>query len=195
MRHIRDFLVFLWYNLQTMAYPYTQNLNFPFKEWKVNSYKFRKSSSYDGVFWGNHLGEDCNVRAGTIIKTIGRGKVVYSALHASEKSPKQGGHRNWGNIIIIAHKHPSRKVFFSIYGHLGKRLVKKGDKVEEGQKIGRVARAWSRPNGWWEDAHLHLAIYFGPWRGKVLPGYWKEGNKRVRLENWVVPTDFIVKYQ
>jgi murein DD-endopeptidase MepM/ murein hydrolase activator NlpD len=195
LRPAKDFLFFLWYSLQTMAYPHTPNLNFPFKEWKANSYKFKERCSYDGIFWGEHLGEDCNTKAGTIVKTIGRGKVVYSALHASKESTKQGGRRNWGNIIIIAHKHPTGKVFFSFYGHLGKRLVKKGDRVEEGQKIGRVAPAWSQSNGWWEDAHLHLAIYFGPWRGKVLPGYWKESDRKILLEDWVAPTKFILKYQ
>jgi len=52
---------------------------------------------------------------------VGRGKVVYSACHPGSKEK-----RNWGNVIIIAHKHPkTKKVFFSLYGHLAERLVKK----------------------------------------------------------------------
>jgi len=76
---------------------------------------------YDGIFWGKHLGEDCNTRAGVKVMAVGRGKVVYSACHPGSKEK-----RNWGNVIIIAHKHPkTKKVFFSLYGHLAERLVKK----------------------------------------------------------------------
>ncbi len=180
-----------------MAYLYTPKLDFPFKKWEVNSYKFKERCIYDGIDWGLHLGEDCNIKAGTIVKSIGRGKVVYSALYASKKSPKQGGHRNWGNIIIIAHKDPkTRNVFFSLYGHLGKRLVKKGTKVELGQRIGIIAPAWTQENGWWEDAHLHLAICIAPFKqGKSFPGYWKERQGRTKLEYWRGPTLFIKNYE
>lgn len=180
-----------------MAYLYTPKLNLPFKEWKVNSYRFKQRCEYDGKDWGLHLGEDCNIKAGTVVKSIGKGKIVYSALHTSKKSPKQGGHRNWGNIIIIAHKNPkTRKAFFSLYGHLGKRFVKKGNRVKLGQKIGTIAEAWTRENGWWEDAHLHLAIcLIHKWQGKVFPGYWKNKDKRTKLNFWVSPTKFIGDYK
>lgn len=180
-----------------MAYAYTYKLDFPFKKWRVNSYKFKQRAVYNKKDWGLHLGEDCNVKAGTTVKSIGKGKVVYSALHASKKNPKQGGYRNWGNVIIIAHKNPkTRKVFYSLYGHMGKRLVNAGDKVDLGQKIGAVAPAWSQKNGWWEDAHLHLAICFCPeWKKKVFPGYWKKGQKRTKLNYWLSPTKFIKNYK
>jgi murein DD-endopeptidase MepM/ murein hydrolase activator NlpD len=179
-----------------MAYLHTPQLDFPFKKWKVNSYKFKERCIYDKVDWGFHLGEDCNVKAGTIVKSIGRGKVVYSALRASKESPKKGGYRNWGNIIIIAHKNPKTKnVFYSLYGHLGKRFVERGDKVELGQKIGIIAKAWTQNNGWWEDSHLHLAVCFAPFKqGKVFPGYWKEKQGRTKLKHWKAPTAFIKNY-
>ncbi len=181
-----------------MAYPYTPKLDFPLKSWKVNSCKFKQQDTYDGKDWGLHLGEDCNIKAGTYVFAVGRGKVVYAALHATKESPKRGGYRNWGNIIIIAHKNPkTKKVFFSLYGHLGKMLVKKKDRVELGQKIGTVARSYSQANGWWEDAHLHFAICFAPaWRGEVLPGYWREEvKKRTKLRYWTKPTEFIKNYK
>lgn len=184
------------YYVGNMAYPYTPKLNFPFADYKVNGDKFGKRCRHDGIDWGVHLGEDCNIRAGTRVKAIGRGKVVYSALHASEKSPKRGGKRNWGNIVIIAHKHPrAKKVFFSLYAHLGKRLVEKGSKVSPGDVIGVVGRAWSQENGWWEESHLHLGVYLGPWKGVVLPGYWKKDEKRTRFKDWVEPSKFIKSYR
>jgi len=179
-----------------MTYLITPKLDFPFKNWKVNSHKFKQRCFYDGIDWGLHLGEDCNIKAGTIVKAIGRGRVVHSALYATKESPKKGGYRNWGNIIIIAHKNPETKtIFYSLYGHLNKRLVKEGDKVDLGQKIGTIAKAWTQENGWWEQAHLHLAICDAPLKqGKVFHGYWKEPEGKHKLRHWVSPTIFIESY-
>jgi murein DD-endopeptidase MepM/ murein hydrolase activator NlpD len=174
-----------------MAYPHTYKLDFPLKKYEVNSYKFKQKCTYGKVCWGVHLGEDINIKAGTAVKSIGRGKVVYSKLHAGTQKKA-----NWGNIIIIAHKHPkTRKVFFSVYAHLQNRLVKKGDRVELGQKIGTVAKAKTAQNGMWQDAHLHFAIYTGPWKNKVLPGYWKKGTKLTKLFFWQAPAKFIKNYK
>lgn len=102
-----------------MAYLYTPKLVFPLKNYKVNSYKFGENCSYDGVYWGIHLGEDVNCKTGTKVRSCGRGKVVYSRKHSGSKKG-----RNWGNIIIVAHKNPkTKKVFFSLYGHLKRRNV------------------------------------------------------------------------
>lgn len=186
-----------YYKIETMAYPFTPELDFPLKNWQVNDTKFLEPQAYSGVDWGLHLGEDCNIRTGTPVKAIGRGKVVYSALHAPQKPPLTEGKEgsNWGNVIIIAHKNPStKKVFFSLYGHLGKRLLKKGDRVKRGQKIGEVAKGWSRENGWWKKSHLHFAIYAGPWKGEVLPGAYRKGAEgRTKLEDWIAPTEFLLR--
>jgi murein DD-endopeptidase MepM/ murein hydrolase activator NlpD len=180
-----------------MAYLNTPKLDFPFEKWEVNSCKFKERCVYDGIDWGLHLGEDCDIKPGTTVKSIGRGKVMFSALCASKESPKKGGYRNWGNIIIIAHKNPRTKnIFYSLYGHLGERLVEQGDKVELGQKIGTIAPAWTQKNGWWEDAHLHLAICIDPLKqGKSFPGYWKEPQSKQRLKYWTSPTKFIKNYK
>jgi len=178
-----------------MAYPYTPYISFPLKNYEVNGTPFKKECVIDGVCWGFHLGEDCNIRAGTKVLAIGKGKVVYSALHSSSRSPKRGGKRNWGNIIIIAHKDPRSKAsFFSLYGHLGKRLVEKGDRVDKGDVIGTIAKGWTKENGWWSESHLHFAIYKGPWEGRVLPGYYKKDQKRTKLRYWLKPSEFIRKY-
>lgn len=173
-----------------MAYPYTRKLIFPLTKYRVNGDRFKQDCTFKNVHWGIHLGEDINRPSGTKVKCIGRGRVVYSALHAGTK--KKG---NWGNIIIIAHKRPkTKKIFFSLYAHLQKRLVKKGQSVALGQIIGTVGKANSPENGWWEDEHLHFAIYVGPWKKKVLPGYLKKGSKRTKVSCWKEPTKFINNY-
>ncbi len=174
-----------------MAYPYTPKIQFPLDDYEVNGFKFKKSHCvYQGVDWGVHLGEDCNKKAGTKVKAIGRGKVVYSALHPGSQEK-----RNWGNIIIIAHKNPTmRKVFLSLYAHLGKRLVFKGDKVEMGDTIGFIGKSNTPDNGWWQDSHLHFAIYTGMWNGKVLPGYYKKGQNLTKLSDWENPSRWMEKY-
>jgi len=173
-----------------MPYFFTPQLGFPLKNYQANSYKFKQRCSYFGQDWGIHLGEDINCSQGTPVLSIGRGKVVYSALHAGSATKP-----NWGNIIIVAHKKPStKKVFFSLYAHLAKRLVEKGEKIEAGQKIGIVGKKNTPANGWWSDEHLHFAVYTGSWQGKVLPGYWKANSARTKLKDWHSPSEFIKKY-
>ncbi len=174
-----------------MAYPYTRNLIFPLEKYRVNSYKFKQDCIYKSIHWGTHLGEDVNRPAGTKIMSIGKGKVVYSALHTGAK--ERG---NWGNIIVIAHKHPKNKIiFFSLYAHMQKRFVEKGQSVELGQQVGIVGKANTPENGWWKEEHLHFSIYLGPWEKKILPGYWKKGSKRTKMNYWKEPTKFINKYK
>lgn len=174
-----------------MAYPLTHKLYFPLENYKVNSYKFGQKCTYKKVFWGVHLGEDVDRPAGAKVKSIGRGTVIYSVLHPGTK--EKG---NWGNMVIISHKHPkTKKVFYSLYAHFGRRNVKRGQRVEAGEVIGVVGKKNTPANGWWPEEHLHFAIYIGPWSGRVLPGYWREDQKLTKLSYWKEPTEFIKKYQ
>ncbi|MFC1645191.1 M23 family metallopeptidase [Patescibacteria group bacterium] len=173
-----------------MAHQHTHKLRLPLGEYRVSGAGFGDDCSYNGVHWGIHLGEDVNCKAGTKVFAIGRGKVVYAKLHAG--TLEKG---NWGHIAIIAHKHPkTKKVFFSLYGHLGKLFVKKGDRIEIGQTIGVIGKSNTPENGFWKTEHIHFAIFTGPWNGKVLPGYFKKGQNRTRLEWWVSPSGFVGKY-
>lgn len=179
-----------------MAYRQTPTLNFPIGNLKNISLKFRQPSMYDKKFWGMHLGTDIEAKEGTRVFAIGRGTVVYSKLHPGEFSDEgKIIRRNWGGIVIIAHKNPRDKnVFYSLYGHLGKRYVKRGDLVEMGDLLGTVGKTMSESNGIWENEHLHLSIYKGPFHGKVLPGYYRENETPTLLENWHDPIDFINNY-
>lgn len=173
-----------------MAYRNTPAVIFPIDHYQVTGLPFGKRSVLDGVLWGIHLGEDIMAPAGTDVRAIGRGTVVYSALHAGDQ--EKG---NWGYITIIRHRHPRRKqVFYSLYGHLGDCYKRIGEKVDKGEPIGFIGEGNTRENGHWE-AHLHFAIYVGPWKNQVLPGYWKDGDIRTRPDWWVVPSEFIAEYE
>lgn len=126
----RDFFKGNFLMLQSMAFSRTPKLNFPIDNYQVSGDGFLKDCTFDRVHWGFHLGEDSNVPAGTKVKAIGIGRVVYSAPHLGKIEKEKSAiklHRNWGNIIVIAHKNPKTgKIFCSIYGHLQKRFKKKG---------------------------------------------------------------------
>ncbi len=172
-----------------MAYITTPNVVFPLDPYQVNGAAFGKRAEYDGTFWGVHLGEDCEVPAGTDVRAVGRGTVVYAALH-----PGESGKGNWGHIVIIRHKRPrSKEVFYSLYAHLGTSFKRIGEKVACGEPLGFIGEAFTPENGYW-PAHLHFAIYTGPWHDEVLPGYWKEGETRTRPDWWRVPSEFIREY-
>jgi len=179
-----------------MAYRKTPKINFPLGDFKNVSLQFNQPGTYDAKFWGTHLGVDFDAKEDTKIFAIGRGIVVYSRLHPGEFSADgKILQRNWGGIVIIAHKNPQdKKVFYSLYGHLGRRYVKKGDSIEMGDLLGAVGKSMSESNGIWADEHLHFAIYSGPFHGKVLPGYYKGEESMTRLEYWSDPINFINNY-
>jgi murein DD-endopeptidase MepM/ murein hydrolase activator NlpD len=178
-----------------MAYPYTYKLRYPLESYHIDRGFLKECSYRDGKGkwkkWGLHLGEDYNKEPGTPVYSIGKGRVVWSKLHPGLDPDK----RNWGNIVIVAHKNPkTKKPFFSVYGHLKKRLVERGAKVRIGQKIGIIAPANTKENGWWGESHLHFEIFIGEWQDKVLPGYYRKEMKDIKLFDWVKPNRFIRFY-
>ncbi|MEM6687327.1 MAG: M23 family metallopeptidase, partial [Bacteroidota bacterium] len=96
----------------------------------------------------NHLGDDWNgtgggnTDLGDPIYTIANGYVTFAEDYG-------GG---WGNVIRIVHKYKG-KYYESLYAHCDKMLVKKGDFVKKGTKIGTIGNA----NGAYY-AHLHFEI-------------------------------------
>ena len=180
-----------------MAYRNTPTLNLPLKQISRILSQFKDGNIYDRRFWGVHLGIDIAVKANTEVYSIGRGNVVYSKLHPGEFTDDgKILKRNWGGIMILAHKNPKNKnIFYSLYGHLGKRYVKEGDSVEIGELIGLIGKSMTESNGIWENEHLHFSIYSGPYHAKVLPGYYKENLKNTSLKYWKEPLEFIKKYK
>ncbi len=109
----------------------------PVKGKKLSRFGLRRT--FNGDTKRRHWGLDFRAYAGTPIHAIEAGKVVLT------------GHFYFaGNCAYIDHGNG----VISMYCHMSKLLVKKGDEVERGQKIG-LSGATGRVTG----AHLHLTVY------------------------------------
>lgn len=137
-----------------------------------NAQKFGKNT---------HLGDDWNGRGGG---NTDFGDPVYAVAngYVSEAVDIGGG---WGNVIRIVHK--TRGISWpyveSLYAHCDKMLVKKGDLVLRGAKIGTIGN-----NKGMYYAHLHLELRLTP----DLPlgeGYSTD------TSGYLDPTDFIRKHR
>jgi murein DD-endopeptidase MepM/ murein hydrolase activator NlpD len=99
-----------------------------------------------------HLGEDWDgvgggdTDLGDPVYVIGDGVVVFA----------RDCHQGWGNVIIVRHAYRDglgTRYADSLYGHLDRILVKRGQGVRRGQQIATIGNA----HGLYE-AHLHLEI-------------------------------------
>lgn len=86
--------------------------------------------------WRAHLGVDYAAPTGTPVRTIGDGTVEFAGV--------QGG---FGNVVIVKHGGSNT----TVYAHLSKISVKKGQSVGQGQNIGAVGAT-----GWATGPHLHF---------------------------------------
>lgn len=85
--------------------------------------------------WRAHLGVDYAAPTGTPVRTVGDGVV--------EKAGAQGG---YGNVVFVRH----RNNHVTVYAHLSRIHVQRGQRVEQGQTIGAVGAT-----GWATGPHLH----------------------------------------
>ena len=83
-----------------------------------------------------HLGVDYGAPTGTPVRTVGDGRVVFAG--------RRGG---YGNVIEI--RHDSRST--TVYAHLSRIFVKRGQRVERGERIGAVGST-----GVSTGPHLHF---------------------------------------
>ena len=93
----------------------------------------------------------------------------------------------WGNVIIVRHAYQENgtiKNIDSLYGHLGSILVRRGQAVSRGQKIGTIGTA----HGLY-DAHLHLEI-----RKNIEIGMSRASFAR-DLSNYCEPSQFILAHR
>ncbi len=86
--------------------------------------------------WRAHLGVDYAAPTGTAVRTVGDGVVEFAGV--------QNG---FGNVIFI--KHASGHS--TVYAHLSRIGVKRGQKVSQGDRIGAVGAT-----GWATGPHLHF---------------------------------------
>ncbi len=111
-----------------------------------NAQKFWEMNEKRG---GHHTGDDLNGIGGM---NTDLGDPVFSTadglvIYAAESSP------GWGKIIIIAHTTRDGRKLHSMYAHLNRIEVSRGDLVARATKIGTVGTA----NGYY-PAHLHFEM-------------------------------------
>ena len=86
--------------------------------------------------WRAHLGTDFAASTGTPARTIGDGVVEFAGV--------QNG---YGNVVFIKHRNGHE----TVYAHLSKISVQRGQNVAQGQQIGQVGST-----GWATGPHLHF---------------------------------------
>ncbi len=86
--------------------------------------------------WRAHLGVDYAAAQGTPVRSVGVGTV--------ESAGNMGG---YGNAVVIKHNNGHA----TVYAHLSKMLVRRGQSVSQGQTVGLVGAT-----GWATGPHLHF---------------------------------------
>lgn len=86
--------------------------------------------------WRRHLGVDYGAPTGTPVRTVGDGVVSYA-----------GWQNGYGNVVKVAHGAKRE----TTYAHLSRISVRRGQRVEQGQRVGAVGAT-----GWATGPHLHF---------------------------------------
>jgi len=86
--------------------------------------------------WRRHLGVDYGAPTGTPVRAVGDGVVEFAGV--------QNG---YGNVIYLRHSNDRT----TVYAHLSRIDVRKGQRVEQAQRIGAVGAT-----GWATGPHLHF---------------------------------------
>ena len=86
--------------------------------------------------WRRHLGVDYASPTGTLIRTVGDGVVEFA-----------GWQNGYGNVVYVSHRNQNT----TVYAHMSRIFVKRGDKVAQGENIGAVGST-----GWATGPHLHF---------------------------------------
>lgn len=86
--------------------------------------------------WRAHLGVDYASPSGTAVRTVGDGVVEFA-----------GWQNGYGNVVIVAHRNQNT----TVYAHLSRVNVQRGQGVDQGQLIGAVGST-----GWATGPHLHF---------------------------------------
>ncbi|MEJ6006359.1 peptidoglycan DD-metalloendopeptidase family protein [Paucibacter sp. AS339] len=86
--------------------------------------------------WRAHLGVDYGAPTGTSVRTVGDGLVEFA-----------GWQNGFGNVVHVRHNGDRT----TVYAHLSRIDVKKGQRIEQGQRVGAVGST-----GWATGPHLHF---------------------------------------
>ncbi|WP_290674139.1 M23 family metallopeptidase [Aquabacterium sp.] len=91
--------------------------------------------------WRAHLGVDFGAPTGTPVRAVGDGIVSFA-----------GQQNGYGNVIQIQHSGDRA----TVYAHLSRIDVRRGQRVEQGARIGAVGAT-----GWATGPHLHFEFKLG----------------------------------
>lgn len=147
-------------------------------------YSTRHFGAYDldsGEFEAVHPGIDLKLPEGTPIGSVAGGR-VHDVRSSAE---------GLGKHVIIEHRAPDGKTYYSIYGHLGSASVQKGDTVKAGQMIGIVGMTGNT-----SGPHLHLQIDRGEPNEAYHSVYWPESMpSRSEADRYTInPITFLRQY-
>jgi len=88
--------------------------------------------------WRAHLGVDYGAPTGTPVRSVGDGVVEFA-----------GRQNGYGNVVQIRHSNDRT----TLYGHLSRIDVHKGQRIDQGMRIGAVGAT-----GWATGPHLHFEV-------------------------------------
>jgi murein DD-endopeptidase MepM/ murein hydrolase activator NlpD len=97
-----------------------------------------------------HLGVDYAAPTGTPVRVVGEGVVDFA-----------GWQNGYGNVVHVRHGADR----LTVYAHLSRIDVRKGQRVDQGQHIGAVGAT-----GWATGPHLHFEFRTEPTPGLGLGG-------------------------
>jgi murein DD-endopeptidase MepM/ murein hydrolase activator NlpD len=86
--------------------------------------------------WRAHLGVDYAAPTGTAVRSVADGEVEFAGVQSG-----------FGNVVFVRH----RNNHSTVYAHLSRIGVRKGERVEQGQNLGAVGAT-----GWATGPHLHF---------------------------------------
>ncbi|MEL4179470.1 M23 family metallopeptidase [Roseateles sp. PN1] len=86
--------------------------------------------------WRQHLGTDYGAPTGTPVRVVGDGTVEFA-----------GWQNGFGNVVHVRHSGDRT----TVYAHLSRIDVKKGQRIEQGTRLGAVGAT-----GWATGPHLHF---------------------------------------
>ncbi len=87
--------------------------------------------------WKQHAGTDYGAPIGTPVRVIGDGVVTFAGVM-----------NGYGNVVTVRHRQGGHS---TLYAHLSRIQVRKGQSVSQGESIGQVGMT-----GWATGPHLHF---------------------------------------
>ena len=91
--------------------------------------------------WRQHAGVDYGAPSGTPVRTVSDGIVEFA-----------GWQNGYGNVVVVKHAGDRS----TLYAHLSRIDVRKGERVEQGMHLGAVGAT-----GWATGPHLHFEFKVG----------------------------------